>query len=245
MNSLGRIISENRKKQKMTQPQLAERLAEKGIQISHKTISGWEKGLSEPSVYTFAELCRILKVPDLYVALFGSNPFDAASELNDEGREKLREYASLLLATHKFDRLPAEVLPFQARRIKLFDVRVSAGTGNFLDGDSFEWLEAGPEVPTDADYGVRIAGDSMEPYIPDGAVALVRRSPIATGDVGLFFVDGDMKCKQYVRDAFGTVYLLSLNRARADADMKIPVDSEVTLCCFGKVLLDRRPPLMV
>ena len=72
----------------------------------------------------------------------------------------------------------------------------------------------------------------------------MRRSPIQTGDVGLFFVDGDMKCKQYVRDNYGTVYLRSLNRARADADVRIPADSGVTLCCFGKVLLDRRPPVV-
>ena len=83
----------------------------------------------------------------------------------------------------------------------------------------------------------------LEFPVPDGAVALVRRSPITTGDVGLFFVDGDMKCKQYVRDSYGNVYLVSLNRARADADVHIPASSGVTLCCFGKVLLDRRPPV--
>ena len=98
-----------------------------------------------------------------------------------------------------------------------------------------------PDCP--ADFAVRIAGDSMEPYIADGAVVLVRRSPIQTGDVGLFFVDGDMKCKQYVADGFGNVYLRSLNRARADADVAIPASSGVTLCCFGKVILDRKPPL--
>ena len=52
-----------------------------------------------------------------------------------------------------------------------------------------------------------------------------------------------MKCKQYVRDYAGAVHLVSLNRERADADVHIPPDSGVTLCCFGKVLLDRRPPV--
>ena len=100
-------------------------------------------------------------------------------------------------------------------------------------------------VPADspADFAVRIAGDSMAPLLADGEIALVRRSPIEDGDVGLFFVDGDMKCKQYVRDSYGGVYLLSLNRARADADVRIPPSSGVTLCCFGKVLLERKPPV--
>ena len=232
MNSLGRIISENRKKQKMTQPQLAERLGEKGIQISHKTISGWEKGLSEPSVYTFAELCRILKVPDLYVALFGSNPFDAASELNDEGREKLREYASLLLATHRFDRLPAEVLPFQVRRIKLFDVRVSAGTGNFLDGDSFEWLEAGPEVPADAEYGVHIAGDSMEPRYVDHQIVWVKETDhLENGEIGIFFYNGEAYCKKLGGNGKRPM-LVSLNSKYAP----ISVRQNDLFKIFGRVL---------
>jgi SOS-response transcriptional repressor LexA len=55
---------------------------------------------------------------------------------------------------------------------------------------------------------VKIDGDSMEPYIRSGSVALCRRGEIIRdGDVGLFFVDGDMKCKQYCRDYAGNVHL--------------------------------------
>ena len=46
MNSIGEIIATNRKKKKLTQPQLAEKLAEHGIQVSYKTISGWENSPS-------------------------------------------------------------------------------------------------------------------------------------------------------------------------------------------------------
>ena len=127
--------------------------------------------------------------------------------------------------------------------IPLYLTPAAAGYASPALGEDYE--ECPVPAGSSADFAVRIAGDSMEPWINDGDTVLVRRCPIEPGDVGLFFVDGDMKCKQYFRDAFGTVYLLSLNRARADADVKIPIDSEVTLCCFGKVLLDRRPPLMV
>lgn len=37
--------------------------------------------------------------------------------------------------------------------------------------------------------------------------------------MGIFCVDGDIFCKQYYKDPAGTVYLFSLNRARADADV--------------------------
>ena len=125
--------------------------------------------------------------------------------------------------------------------IPLYLTPAAAGYASPALGEDYE--DYAVPAASEADFAVRIEGDSMEPYIPDGSVALVRRAPIASGDVGLFFVDGDMKCKQYVRDSYGAVYLLSLNRARADADVRLPPGSGLTLCCFGKVLLDRRPPL--
>ena len=91
---------------------------------------------------------------------------------------------------------------------------------------------------------MRIDGDSMEPYIKDGSVALCKRGAIIhDGDVGLFFVDGDMKCKQYCQDSEGNVYLFSANRGRSDADVHISATSGITLLCFGKVLLDKSIPL--
>ena len=86
--------------------------------------------------------------------------------------------------------------------------------------------------------------DSMEPYIPDGSIQLAKRGAIIhDGDVGLFFVDGDMKCKQYCQDYYGNVHLFSLNRNRSDADMDIPASSGIMLMCFGKVLLPENVPL--
>ena len=125
--------------------------------------------------------------------------------------------------------------------IPLYLTPAAAGYASPALGADYEDYAVPADSP--ADFAVRIAGDSMAPWIADGATVLVRRSPIETGDVGLFFVDGDMKCKQYVRDYVGAVHLVSLNRARAGADVHIAPDSGLTLCCFGKVLLDRRPPL--
>ena len=129
------------------------------------------------------------------------------------------------------------------RIIPLYLTPAAAGYASPALGDDYEDYS----VPGDcsADFAVKIDGDSMEPLIHDGGIALVQRTPIENGDVGLFFVDGDMKCKQYCRDNFGNVYLFSLNRARADADVTVSASSGVTLCCFGKVLLAHRPPLPV
>ena len=118
-----------------------------------------------------------------------------------------------------------------------------AGAGKTSESfDDYEDYEVAAN--SEADFAVRIAGDSMEPYIHDDSIVLVKRgATIFDGDIGLFFVDGDMKCKQYCQDYLGNVYLFSLNRARRDADVTIPASSGITICCFGKVLLKGKIPL--
>lgn len=54
---IGKFISENRKKQGMTQEQLAERL-----NISKNAVSKWERGLNLPDVSIMPEVCRLLDI---------------------------------------------------------------------------------------------------------------------------------------------------------------------------------------
>ncbi len=146
-----------------------------------------------------------------------------------------------LVVDHELARIrDAADAPRPERVIPLYLTPAAAGYASPALGDDYEDYTVAADCP--ADFAVRITGDSMQPYIADGEIVLVRRAPIKTGDVGLFFVDGDMKCKQYVRDYYGNVYLVSLNPLRADANVAIPASSSVTLCCFGKVLLDKKVP---
>lgn len=150
---------------------------------------------------------------------------DAEAERLTEGTEEPEEEAAL----------PDKIIP-------LYLTAAAAGFASPVVGEDFEDYS----VPggTDADFAVRIDGDSMEPYIPDGSVALVKRGGIIhDGDVGLFFADGGMVCKQYCQDYAGNVYLFSLNRRRGDADVLVPASSDMALCCFGKVLMASPVPL--
>ena len=126
--------------------------------------------------------------------------------------------------------------------IPLYMTPAAAGYASPALGDDYEDYTVSKSSA--ADFAVRIDGDSMEPYIHDGSIALCKRGAIIhDGDVGLFFVDGDMKCKQYCQDYAGNVYLFSANRSRSDADVEIKASSGITLMCFGKVLLDKSIPL--
>ena len=129
----------------------------------------------------------------------------------------------------------------EKRVIPLYRSGAAAGYAAPVFGEDFDYLTVEDDVPQAAEFAVRIQGDSMEPFIADGDVVYVNRDPLGIGDVGIFWVDGDMLCKQYYKDSAGVVYLFSLNRARADADVVLTADSGRRLACFGRVLMHPLP----
>ena len=105
------------------------------------------------------------------------------------------------------------------RSLPLYSLAVSAGTGQFLDGESYEMQPVGPEVPEEANFGVRVAGDSMEPRFHDGQTVWVHQQPTLTpGEIGVFLYDGSAYLKQLRRDG-GRVWLHSLNPAYHDLEI--------------------------
>lgn len=129
-----------------------------------------------------------------------------------------------------------------AKIIPLYFTPAAAGYASPAMGTDYTDYKVDLHSP--ADFAARIQGDSMEPYIQDNSIVLVKRQKsLQNGEVGLFFVDGDMKCKQYCEDSFGNIHLFSLNRSRADADVTVSASSGVTVLCYGKVILSKRPPL--
>ncbi len=160
-------------------------------------------------------------------------------ELDNHGRHMIRMVLQEEAARLKSQSQPAS----KPRLIPLYSTPAAAGYASPVDGEDYVLHEVPADSP--ADFAAHIRGDSMEPWIRDGQTILVtRQSGLADGDVGLFFVDGDMLCKQYCRDLTGAIHLLSLNPKYQDANRIIPPDSSSTLCCYGKVLLPKRPPLL-
>ena len=53
-----------------------------------------------------------LYIEDIYESFFGENPYNIMSGLNEEGRNKLIEFADILKASKKFSPLSAKIIPF-------------------------------------------------------------------------------------------------------------------------------------
>ena len=227
------------------------RLAEE-TGIPYNTLVGYyTRGYSNVKLTNLTRLCS-------YFGVTLDELCDDARELGGEERKLgavSERYASLsdgarsivdgvidgLIGLESPARGPAEK---KITYIREYVTPAAAGYASPAEGEDYTLVVRPDDAPKNADFLVRIDGDSMEPYIKNGSRVYVSRSDeVRDGDIGIFFVDGDMKCKQYCRDVRGSTYLFSLNRRRRDADVEIPASSGVTICCFGKVLLGRRVPL--
>lgn len=159
--SLGATLTSLRRMAGYTQVQVTRLLAERGYEIQSAGISKWEKDLTMPNAAQFLALCQIYGVTDVLGTFTDSG---ASSNLNEEGRRLVANYVRVLEASGLY----AETKPSAARTLPLYDLAVSAGTGQFLDGESYELIDS-YDAPRRADFAVRVAGDSMEPDIPTAA----------------------------------------------------------------------------
>lgn len=132
------------------------------------------------------------------------------AELNEEGKAMALNYIDLLKGSEKYQAAPVRILQ-PIRILNLYDMPVSAGTGQFLDNDSYEEVEVGPEVPETAYFGVRISGDSMMPrYLNKQIVWIQKTAELNDGEIGIFYYNENAYCKKLQSNKKGT-YLISLN----------------------------------
>lgn len=231
MESFGRIIAKYRKVAKMSQHELASELKNYGFSVGNTAISTWEKDMNSPSAMQFLAVCKILNITNIYNEFIGYNPADPLAKLNSEGKEKALEYIELLENSGKYIKEEATVIPF-SREIKLFDLPVSAGLGEFLDSEEYEMIEVGAEVPAVAQFGVRIKGDSMEPRFIDGQIVFIQPTEqIENGEIGIFYLNGNAYCKKLQANKDGN-FLISLNKEYSPIQI-LKHDSFVT---FGRVV---------
>ena len=200
---IGEVISNHRKNKRLSQIELAEMLAAKGINVTNAAISAWEKGNSTPTAESLLAVCEILEISDIYTEFIGENPLDPFRHLNDEGKEKVLDYINLLEKSGEYEKKNAEIIDITPRLMKIALVPASAGDGNFLDDENFETVEIQKPVPKKADFGVYLDGNSMEPQFHDEELVWIEQTEcLNPGDIGLFFLDGILIKSTYTTISF-------------------------------------------
>ncbi|MBQ8309995.1 MAG: helix-turn-helix domain-containing protein [Clostridia bacterium] len=167
----------------------------------------------------------IAKESERLAAIAAAEAHVPTSETVVRGKEKAR----VLQPIKPLGRYAGESVRTGKRSILLYELPVSAGVGVYLDESTAESISVPDNEKTaDADYALRISGNSMEPKYRDGDILLVRATDgVDVGEMGIFLLDG---CGFF--KVFGGDRLLSLNPEYAPILLKDFADVQ----CKGQVV---------
>ena len=183
--------------------------------VSAAYLMGWEEGQEESLISPEGQMIGIL--------------FDRASDM-----DKMLTRSILDKYSEKVSEPPQKIIP-------LFGTSAAAGPGEMDTGNP--WEDYSVQMDSKAEFAVRISGDSMEPVLHDGQIALCTKERPDVGDVAIVMINGALLVKQFITDG-RNVFLRSINRDRKDCDYDIWATGNDTVQCYGTVILKKRPPLV-
>ena len=221
--------------------------------IANSTLNSmFKKGIGGTSVDTVMRVCSLLGC-DVYSLSDDNNNnvscddrafFSDYLKLSDSSKELVKMVVHHQLSNavnNEIDIIEAEpsnVISFPVektltlRTMRIYTNSASAGFGEYLEDSDYEDVEVSSEVPSNADFGITIHGDSMQPNINDGDVVWVReQETLEPNEVGVFVLNGSALCKKLVSIS-GRFFLRSLNDKYRD----IPIGEDDSLKVIGKVL---------
>lgn len=208
------ILSEN----KLSQKDFA-----KKIDVNEKTVSAWKKNNSLPPLDKISNISDCLGVSINYL-LTGQEDNSQKGELSDDEQEmlfiykglsdiskaKVKERAAVLAEIESsVVTKPRKPKVIQTIMLRFEELSASAGSGEPLDENSYHtYIEIKKsETVDEADFSVRVAGDSMSPHFKDGDIVLVHAQPeVKIGEIGIFTINNDGYIKKRGKDR-----LISLN----------------------------------
>lgn len=160
----------------------------------------------------------------------GGGEFPAAPAATAGGASVGQNSALMSVPKSLLTRLGDLPAGLRRRSIGLYDMPVSAGIGEFLaDSTRVEDIVI-PDDPrtAEADYALRINGDSMEPKYHSGDILLIQNADtVEEGELGIFVLDGSGYFKKYGGD-----HLISLNPQYPP----IPLKDFADVTCCGRVV---------
>lgn len=223
-------IKEARLNKGLTQEQLADKIG-----VAKSTVTGYEKGNSEPSMLTVQKIMKELEIDANY--LWQDEMSNTTKQvITLEEQDYIKKFRSLdeidktaineLLNTlYKRSILPKQFIQLERfPSIPYYGKVASAGTGQYIFDDiPPEMIEVNNQ---EANFAIGVNGNSMEPTYFDGDTVLIKKqSNINIGEIGIFMIDGEAFVKE-----LGNGVLISHNKKYDDIRM---TDDTV---CIGKVL---------
>ena len=208
--------------------------------------SEWKSGKSKSYKKYLIEIADFFNVSLDYL-VYGKEKSSPTFELNADEHELLQYFKKLsdkskgivlgraeqlaeLEAPAVNEPEPEEDKEIETIFIEYSTLRVSAGTGEPLIDDTYpEFIEVKrSELTEEANFAVKINGNSMLPHYKNNDIVLVRSQPeVAVGEIGIFTIDGE----GYIKER-GENRLISLNPEYDDIYFKEGQD----IRCKGLVI---------
>lgn len=195
----------------------------------------------EPSINAIIKISKALNVSTDYI-INGNEEIksDSLPQYLSSEKNIIKKYRELdihgkkivdIVLNEEYERCTTVVHDKSITRhinLKISKLPASAGTGLELAEENYETVSVKySDVVAQADFAVRVSGDSMEPTYYDGDILLVENVPTQIGDIGVFVVDGDGYVKEYGGDR-----LVSHNEKYPDIMLK---DYDCVMCS-GRVI---------
>lgn len=208
------------------------------IGINTSTMTNWKNRKTDPPAKYIIPICEFLDISP-YVLLTGKEKSSPAETLT-AGEQELLTYYNKLDAFQKGQLLERAIVlsesaktPLEQRKntifIEYYSLPASAGTGVYLDNCDKEMIEVEESSETsEANFALKVSGNSMEPRFHDGDLVLIKSQPsVDLGDIGIFIINDEGFIKM-----FGGDKLISLNPEYDDIDLHEYDD----IYCRGKVI---------
>jgi len=219
------------------------------LPINYSAYANYESGFREPNSEILQLLSRHYNISIDYIMGATENRMraDEVVVLTDDEHTYIAQYRTLdkhgkelvdIVLQKEFDRInfphthtvvgTQKVVDSQWVVLKVYQQKASAGLGSYLSDESdrdYELMRfAATPVSKEADFCIRIKGDSMEPKINEGDIVFVKAAPkIDSDNVGIFIYDGESYCKRLrIDNKKNQIMLESLNKAFAPKHIKHP-----------------------
>jgi SOS-response transcriptional repressor LexA len=203
---IGKRIRQAREERGMNQAELAE-----AIGFSAPSVTYFETGKRRISIEDLEKVAEVLRRPITY--FLSEEPLDERTQVELEKKATLEEIKDMLKKIEGEEKLIEEKAEECAE--KEFDVTKTPGyipiekfkplpiVGQIHAGELHEAIQDAEEtlpIPAnaDADYALRVYGDSMEPYYNEGDVVVVKETSEAyNGAHVVASVDDEVTLKTY------------------------------------------------
>ena len=218
------------------------------LPINYSTYANYESGFREPNSEVLQMLARHFNVSIDYLMGITENrrKADEVAILTNAEHDHITQYRQLdthgkslieVVMSKELERINFLGANIQGSgkhaddqwvTLNVYQQQASAGLGSYLTDDNdadFEVMRfMATPVSQNADFCVKIRGDSMEPKICDGDIVFVKAAPkVEPDNVGIFVYDGEAYCKRLRIDhKKSTIFLESLNKSYAPKQVTQP-----------------------